>query len=116
MISIMTEGTIGRNRNDGKDNEEKRGGEKRYLLKFILIIALGTGIYYFLTSPLFDIQKLTVINNQYYTEQQVISIAEARVRESVQSPTSEIKDKLLKDPYIKNAKVEQNCPMSLSLR
>jgi len=94
--------------------KKKRRRKKRYLLKFILIIALGTGIYYFLTSPLFDIQKLTVINNQYYTEQQVISIAEARVGENLfKAPTSEIKDKLLKDPYIKNAKVEQKLPDEL---
>ncbi|MGI6734444.1 MAG: cell division protein FtsQ/DivIB [Anaerovoracaceae bacterium] len=97
-----------------KPKKKRKRRKKRYLLKFILLVAFGTGVYYFLTSPLFDIQKLTVIDNHHYTTQQVISIAEARVGVNLfKAPTTEMKDKLLNDPYIKNAKVERKLPDEL---
>ena len=40
-----------------KPKKKRKRRKKRYLLKFILLVAFGTGVYYFLTSPLFDIQN-----------------------------------------------------------
>ena len=62
-----------------KVRKKKRRRKKHYLLKFILIIIFGIGIYFFLTSNLFDIQKIIVENNSYYTSEQIIGIAKAAV-------------------------------------
>ncbi len=104
----------GKQMTEKKTKKKKRRRKKRYLLQLILLIAFGVGVYYFMTSSLFDIQRLTVIDNQYYTTQQVISIAEAKVGGNLfKTSTAEMKDKLLDDPYIKNAKVERKLPDEL---
>lgn len=97
-----------------KNTKKKRRRKKRYLLKFVLLLAFGTGIYYFISSSLFDIQKITVENNSYYTGQQVISIAEAGMGGNLfKTSTTDMKDKLLKDPYIKNAVISRKLPDEL---
>ncbi len=94
-----------------KNTKKKRRRKKRYLLKFFLLLAFCAGLYYFLTSSLFDIQKLTVENNNHYTPQQVIGISEARVGENLfKAPVAEMKDRLLKDPYIKAVKISRKLP------
>ncbi|MFA7659964.1 MAG: FtsQ-type POTRA domain-containing protein [Anaerovoracaceae bacterium] len=97
-----------------KNTKKKRRRKKRYLLKLALLLALGTGIYYFLSSSLFDIQIITVDNNYYYTQQQVISIAEAGMGGNLfKTSTTDMKDKLLKDSYIKNATISRKLPNEL---
>jgi cell division protein FtsQ len=94
-----------------KPRRRKKRRKKYYLLKLILFIMLGVGIYYFLTSNFFQIQELTVVNNKYYTAEQIISIGEIKKGGNLfQESTAEIKDKLLNDPYIKNIKVSRKLP------
>ena len=84
------------------------------MLKFVLLIGFLAGAYYFLTSPLFDIQKLTVKENRYYTPQQVISIASAKVGQNLfKASARAMRDKLLDDPYIKNAVISRKLPNEL---
>jgi cell division protein FtsQ len=96
---------------DEKLKKRKKRKKKHYLLKLVVLILLGIGIYYFLTSDLFDIQVLTVENNKYYTAQQIISLAEAKTGGNLfEISTSDMKDNLLEDPYIKSVKVSRKLP------
>ena len=61
-----------------KKRKKKKRRKKHYLLRFLLIVALAVGIYYFLTSELFDIQEIIVENNVYYTSEQIIDLAKAK--------------------------------------
>lgn len=89
----------------------KKRKKKHYLLKFFALILIGVGVYYFLTSDFFAIQKILVENNKYYTAEQIISIAKSKTGDNLfQVSTSNMKDKLLKDPYIKNVKVSRRIP------
>lgn len=95
---------------DTKRKKKKRK-KKHYLLKFLFLILLCTGAYYFLTSDIFDIQEITVDNNSYYTVQQIIGIAEAKTGGNLfKVSTSDMRDKLLRDPYIKSAKISRKLP------
>ncbi len=98
-----------------KENEKVRKKKKRkkkhYFLKFLIFIALAAGMYFFFTSSLFDIQKITVENNSYYTAEQVISLAGAKTGENLfEMSLSEMKEKLLADPYIRNVKLKRRLP------
>ncbi len=97
-----------------KGTKKKKRRKKHYLLKLVLLVALGTGIYYFVTSSFFDIQKLTVKENMHYTSQQIIGIAEAKTGENLfRTPVDEMKDRLLADPYIRNVRISKKLPGEL---
>jgi len=94
-----------------KIRKKKKRKKKHYLLRFIILVAFATGMYFFFTSSLFDIQKLTVENNSHYTEEQVISLAGAKTGENLfEASLSQMKENLLADPYMKNVKLKRKLP------
>lgn len=100
--------------NEQKKKKKKKRKKKRYLLKIFITMVLAVGLYFLLTSSLFDIQSISVENNKYYTEEQIISIAQAKTGENLfEVSASNMKDLLLKDPYIKNTKVKRRLPGEL---
>lgn len=102
--------------NEDKPRKKKKRRKKRFLLRLVLLIILCAGAYYFLTSDLFDIQKLTVKNNKHYTAEQIIGIAEAKTGGNLfKVSTADLKEKLLKDPYIKSARVSRKLPDEIIL-
>ncbi len=94
------------------EKHKKKRRRKRYiLLKILLLSAFCAGAYYFASSSFFDIDKLTVKNNNQYTAQQIIDISGAKTGGNLFRLSSEImKDKLLKDPYIKNVRISKKLP------
>ncbi|WP_027398722.1 cell division protein FtsQ/DivIB [Anaerovorax odorimutans] len=98
------------------NRKKKKRKKKRYLLKFFIFIVLCTALYLFLTSSLFDIQKIKVENNNYYTSEQVISIAKAKAGKNLfKVSTSDMKERLLKDSYIKSVKVKRRLPDTIKI-
>lgn len=94
----------------GKYKRRKRR-KKHYLVKFLLLVAFCGGVYYFATSSFFDINIIEIKNNNYYTTEQVIDIAKAKSGGNIfVFPVESTKDRLLKDPYIKGAKISRRLP------
>ena len=94
-----------------KVRKKKKRKKKHYFLKFLALVAFLTGLYFFFTSDLFDIQKIAVEKNSYYTSEQVIQLAGAKTGENLfEVSLSKMKDKLLIDPYIKNVKLKRKLP------
>jgi len=94
-----------------KVRKKKKRKKKHYFLKFIIFVAAVTGMYFFFTSDIFDIQKITVEQNNHYTSEQIISIAGAKTGENLfEASLSEMKDKLLADPYVKSVKLKRKLP------
>lgn len=99
-----------------KVRKKKKRKKKRYLLKFLVLAAIITGLYFFFTSSLFDIQKIAVENNHYYTVEQVISLAGAKTGENLfEVSLKDMKKKLLADPYIKNVKLKRKLPAQVAI-
>lgn len=97
-----------------KKKKKKKRRKKRYLLRFLLLIAFFVALYFFLTSTVFDIQKITVQDNNYYTKEQVIGIAKVKTGKNIfETDVSKIKERLLLDPYIKNVKVGRKIPHTI---
>lgn len=98
----------------GQVRKKKKRRKKRYLLKLVIVLALFVGAYFFFTSEIFDIQKIQVEQNSYYTAEQVISIAGAKTGVSLfKVHTGKMKDRLLGNPYIQTAKVSRHLPNRL---
>ena len=96
---------------DEPKKKKKKRRRKNYLLRLLAVMALGALSYYLLTSALFDVQKVTVENNSYYTKGQIISKAEAKVGQNIFGVnTGRIKELLLDDPYIKSVRVKRSLP------
>ena len=96
---------------DSKPKKKRRRRRMHPLLKLLIAIALGIGTYYFLSSAYFDVQKIAVENNRHYTKEQIISRAEAKTGQNIfGAETRAMKERLLKDPYIKNAVVKRTLP------
>ena len=93
---------------------KKKRRKKNYILRAFVLIALGTGVYYWLTSPFFDVQRIVVENNRHYTREQIIRMAGATVGQNIfTAETALMRDALLKDPYIRSVRVRRVLPSDI---
>lgn len=100
---------------DKEVRKKKKRRKKHYFLRFVVFVLLCTGAYFFLNSPIFDLTATEVENNNYYTKEQVISLAGVENGENIffNIKTQKIKHELLEDPYIKNVKVSRKLPSTI---
>lgn len=88
--------------------KKKKRKKKRYLLKFCIFCLLCAGGYYFLTSDYFNVTRIEVSGNEYYTQAQLIQMTGIRTGKNLfEFDVSKIRDKLLADPYIRNVKIRR---------
>lgn len=99
-----------------KPRKKKKRKKKRYFLKFCILVAVCVGMYYFLSSSFFDIQKIKVHNNAYYTAEQVVDMSGLKTGKNIfKTSMRTAKQKLLKDPYISNVTIKRYLPGKVML-
>ncbi|QHI73050.1 cell division protein FtsQ/DivIB [Aminipila terrae] len=97
-----------------KLRKKKKRKKKNYLLRLLVIIAIGVGLYFLITSELFDIDSVKIKNNNYYTVEQVKDKSGIKIGENIfKLKKNEIKDKLLKDPYFANVIIKRKLPATV---
>lgn len=97
-----------------KIRKKKRRKKKNYLLRLLVIITVGVGLYFLITSELFDINSVEVENNNYYTVEQVKDKSGIKVGVNIfKLKKSSVKEKLLKDPYFENIKIRRKLPSTI---
>jgi cell division protein FtsQ len=97
--------------------KKKKRKKKHYLLKFCIVLLAAFGTYKLLNSSIFDIQRITVENNAYYTSEQIIAMAEVGLGENIfHVSTRGVRKRLLSDPYILSVKTKRKLPGELVLR
>jgi cell division protein FtsQ len=97
--------------------KKKKRRKKRYLLKLCIAALAIFGAYKLLSSPIFDIQRITVENNDYYTSEQIIDLSGVGLGENIfRISTRDVRNKLLADPYIMSVKTKRKLPGELVLR
>lgn len=77
-------------------------------LIFIIVIGIIFGIYYIVTSDNLKVQSIKVENAEYYTEEQVVKVADvSNGTNMLFIRRSKLEDKILKElPYIENVKIK----------
>jgi cell division protein FtsQ len=99
------------------EKKKKKRRKKHYLLRLLLVILVGVGMYYFLTSSIFNVQKLTVEGNKYFTAAQVIQTAGAETGENLfGQPVRKMEKNLLREPYMKTVSISRKLPDELVIR
>jgi len=97
--------------------KKKKRRKKNYLLRLLILIALGVSLYFFLSSTLFDVQRIAVEGNHYYTAEQIIERSDAAVGVNLFFGVDkrDVKGALLTDPYIKNVTIKRRLPSTLKI-
>lgn len=93
--------------------ERKRRGNSRYVLFFLIAlfctVAIGIGIYNaMLRVSWFNLQKVTVINNQSVPTEMILKITSPYMKMNILAlPTSEIRKRILRISRVKSVKVQR---------
>ncbi|MGN1383213.1 MAG: cell division protein FtsQ/DivIB, partial [Eubacterium sp.] len=98
--------------------KKKKHRKKHILLNILIVIALVLGCVVFLLSPVFNIKTIEVQGNHYYSDSEVINIADAQKGVSLFALKgySQMKDKLLANPYFTDVKFRCHLPSTLIIR
>ncbi|WP_324824650.1 cell division protein FtsQ/DivIB [Sinanaerobacter sp. ZZT-01] len=97
-----------------KPRKKKKRKKKRYLLKTFIFFVIMIGMYYFLTSSFFDIQKISVKENNYYTAEQIIRLSKIKVGKNIfKTSMGNAAGRMRKDPYMKNVKISRRLPSTI---
>lgn len=99
-----------------KKRKKKKRKRKFFLLKFLLLVALAVGLYYFLSSEFFDIQKVSVDNISHYTEEQVVKLSKIKTGANLfKTSLGDAEKRLLKDPYMKDVELKRKLPGTVAI-
>ncbi len=98
--------------------KKKKHRKHHYLLDILVGAALVLGVALFLLSPVFNIEKIEVQGNHYYSDSEVINIATAQKGVSLfwMKGRSQMKEKLLQNPYFTDVKFRCRLPSTLIIR
>lgn len=102
-----------------KNKKKKKITKKTRIIffRFLLLIIMGIGIYFLATSKFFEIKEISVLDNEYYTDRQISNLSGAVKGVNLfKADLSAMKDKLLKDPYIKDVKISRKLPDKIIIR
>lgn len=97
-------------------NRKKRM-RKRLLPTLLILIAVAAGCFAFAKSAYFNVDSITVANNEYYTDEQIIKLSKVKKKVNIFSVKRSAVEKLLiADPYIKNAEVSYKLPGTVKIK
>ncbi len=101
-----------------KQKEKKRRKSKMSpLVKLLIVIALGVGLYFFASSSFFDVTEFEVKGNVYYSEDEILTMGNCKTGGNIfwGSGCGDIKKRLEKDAYMEKVKVKRILPDKISI-
>ncbi len=95
--------------------EPKKRRKKHYLRRFVILLAVIAAAGAFLSSGFFAVKTVEVEGNQYYDDDEIINLADARTGVNLfwGARSSDIKDRLMADPYFVDVTVHRKLPDTL---
>ncbi len=103
--------------NGEKVRKKKKRRKKHYFLRAVVFLAIVSGLIYFLNSPFFDIQKINVEGNSYFTSEQIIERSGLTTGRNIifNMHKNDIKKTLMKEPYVKGVELHRHYPNKVTL-
>ncbi|MBR6014938.1 MAG: FtsQ-type POTRA domain-containing protein [Firmicutes bacterium] len=97
--------------------KKKKRRKKHYFLRMVLFVAAVVGIIVLMNSSLFDVQQINVVDNSYFTAEQIIARSGIEPGQNIFFGIDKKKAKkgLMEDPYIKNVTVERDLPATVNI-
>lgn len=92
--------------------------KKHYLLRFLIFLGIVVGTILFLSSSFFNINKIEVEGNHYYSDDQVINMAAVKTGVNLLwgADGSEIEEKLIGNPYFEEVDIQRKLPKTLVIK
>lgn len=98
---------------DKLEEKEKKKSHK-FLKIFILVFLLLLSAVILLLSPLFNINKITVLNNKKISSEEIISLSGIQIGENTFKYVNfDIIEKIKKNPYIDDVKITRSYPSEI---
>ena len=96
---------------------QKKKKRKKKIVKWISIIALVlVGLIFTLTSPLFNIKEIEVINNNILSKEKIVSLSGITKEQNIfRFIKSDIVKHLKEDPYVESATISRKLPNTVTI-
>ncbi len=99
-----------------REKEERKRAKKikkiKFIIKFVLLIGIiAGGITFALTSPIFNITDIKVVNNNKIPSETIESLSEIKTGENIfKFYKNKVEEAIEKNPYIESAKIHRKLP------
>jgi cell division protein FtsQ len=93
------------------DERPGRRRKKHHFLRFLIFLAVLAGLYFLLTSAIFDIDEIDVKGNSRYAPEQIVDASGISDGKNIfKVRTGKAEKAILSDPYIKSAEITRKLP------
>ncbi len=102
-----------------KERKRKRKIKRiKFFLKLILFVGLASGtIIFALTSPIFNIKDIKVINNNQVQADTIISLSELKTEDNIfKFYGKNVVNKIKENAYIENVKIHRKLPSTIEIK
>ena len=96
---------------------KKRIKKIKFFVKlFLLVGIIAGGITFALTSPIFNIKDINVINNVTIPSDTIISLSELKIDQNIFKFYKEnVKDKIKENPYVESVEIHRRLPSTIEI-
>lgn len=95
-------------------NNKKKDKNKNKII--IVLVIIGAGIAYLITSPIFNISKVEVLGNKKITSDTYISLSGIAIGNNIYDLSKKkISQNLKQDPYVDTVKVKRKLPNTIEI-
>lgn len=103
--------------NKKEKKRRKRNKKIKFFLKMFLFIGLISGtIIFALTSPIFNIKDIKVLNNNEVPSDTLISLSELKIDENIfKFYGKSVINKIKENPYIENVEIHRKLPSTIEI-
>ena len=101
-----------------KERKRKRRNKRiKFFIKLILIVGIFSGtIVFALTSPIFNIKDIKVLNNNQIASDTIISLSELKQDENIfRFYKRDVIGKIKENPYIENVTIHRRFPSTIEI-
>lgn len=124
LIQMTNRNRIKKEERKTKQNEikerkrQKRNKRVKLFLKlFLFIILISGAIIFTMTSPLFNIKEIKVINNAHVSSDTIISLSEIKLDENIfKFYKGNASNKIKENAYIENVNIERIIPNTIEIK
>jgi len=114
---IQKDAQIKRKINKQEQKRRKRNKKIKLILKIVLSLGIMIGgIIFAMTSPIFNIKNIEVLNNEEVSSETIISISEIKTEENIlKFKKSDAIKNIKENPYIESVEIKRKLPGTVQI-
>lgn len=119
QLSIQQNEQLNERQKEQREKQRKKRRKKRMnpFLKLLIGLLAMAGLFLFLDSPIFTVEKFTVEGNNYYLDEEILNMGNCKTGGNIFWGTdcSDIKTRLERDAYMSAVTVKRILPDTISI-